>query len=364
MQKTLLTLICLTLLIQSAVAQPQPTRKGSDATVHHGQSVADPYRWLEQADEPEVKSWIEQQNRWVEQNLSKYAGREQLAKRVGELSLTSPSQYAPTLAGGTLLFMRQVPPQPQPVLVGQDWPTGGERILVDTNRSEHPSAITNFWPSPSGRYVAYGTAEGGSELTTIYFVEVASGKKLRDRLPHAGGGTTPPALIWDADESGVTYVRMPLPSETPPAERLFNASLYHHRLGTPATQDEPAFGQGLSRVAEWELTTSGDGKHAAAMVHFGDGAPYRVYLRTPQGWKLAVGEKANIRSGGSWRGDQLLLVSFQNKPRGRVFGLSPRRQTRGACPPGPMVDPKRPPGCWRPPGKTSLGRPATTRALD
>lgn len=312
-------LVFLCLLLAPVWAQ---TPRGEDHTVHHGLRVEDPYRWLEKAETPEVKAWIEGQNERVERHLSRFAGRQKLVDRIKELSLTSASQFSPYLAGQKLFFMRQVPPQPQPVLVSQDWPQGQPKVLVDTNKQEHPSAITDFWPSPNGRYVAYGTADGGSELTTIYFVEVATGQKLKDRLPHAGGGTTPPALVWDSDEGGVTYVRLPLPDKTRSEEQLFNASLYHHRLGASAGQDRPAFGQGLSRVAEWELSSSKGGQHAAALVHFGDGAPYRVYMRGPGGWKLALGPEADLRAGGAWLGQRLLVVSFQDAPRGKVLALS------------------------------------------
>ena len=89
-------------------------------------------------------------------------------------------------------------------------------MLVDTNATQGDKAITDYYPSPDGTQVAYGTAEGGTESTTIHFVEVSSGRVMLDALPHAGGGTTPQSLAWDADGNGVTYVRLPLPGSVPP----------------------------------------------------------------------------------------------------------------------------------------------------
>lgn len=303
------------------MAQAPPTPVGNDSTTYHGVTVPDPYRWLEEADSPQVKDWIRAQNEYTEEVVSRYPGGAALAERIGELSLTAPSRYSPRIAGNTLLFMRETPPLPQPVLVGQDWPEGEEKVLVDTNKAEHPSAITEFWPSPSGRYVAYGTAVGGSELTTIFFVDVTTGETLKDVLPDAGGGTTPPALVWDGDEKGVTYVKLP-EGEAGQAS-LFHASLYHHTLGQAAKDDTPAFGQGLSRVAEWELSSNKSGSVAAAMVHFGDGAPYRLYMRSGKTWSKVLGPEANIRGGGKWLGDQILVVSFQDAARGKILAVSP-----------------------------------------
>lgn len=306
MRKLVLSLL---LLQGAALAQPPSTAQGPESKTYHGTQVPDPYRWLEAASDPKVKAWIEAQNAHAEAALAKYPERETLAKRIGQLATTPPTRTSPQLAGQTLLFMKDSPPAPQPVLMGQSWPGGAEKVLVDTNGDANPSAITDFWPSPSGKYVAYGTAVGGSELSTIFFVETATGKKLADVLPNAAGGTTPPSLAWDADETGVTLVKLPKDS-------LFGASLFHHKLGVP--EDTSVFGQGLSPVAEWELSTSQDGSQAAALVHFGDGAPTQLAFRGPQGWKLAVGPEADIRGGGRWIGKELLTVNHRNAPRGEV----------------------------------------------
>ena len=310
------------------MAQQQPTTKTvPHSKSYHGISVPDPYHWLQSSKDPAVKTWIEAQNRYAESELAKYSGRESLAKRITELSLTAATRTSPRMAGQTLLFMKDAPPAAQPVLVSQVWPGGAEKVLVDTNKDKNPSAVTDFWPSPSGKYVAYGTAVGGSELTTIFFVETSTGKRLADVLPQAAGGTTPAALVWDADEKGVTYVRLPQGS-------LFDASLYHHTLGTDRKKDRPAFGQGISKVAEWELSGSDSGDQAAALVHFGDGAPYQVALRNSQGWKLVVDESWDVRAGGHWLGDNLLLVRYGKASRGEVVLLGSDGQAKVLVPQG------------------------------
>jgi prolyl oligopeptidase len=237
MRKLALTLLCGSLLQPTVFAQPPTTAQGGESKTYHGIRVPDPYHWLEAAQDPKVKAWIEAQNRHAEETMAGYPGREALAKRIQQLALTAPTRTSPQLAGQTMLFMKDTPPAAQPVLVGQNWPLGAEKVLVDTNADANPSAITDFWPSPSGKYVAYGTAVGGSELTTIFFVETATGKKLADVLPNAAGGTTPPSLAWDADESGLTYVKLPKDS-------LFNASLYHHKLGVPVARRYSRFRPG------------------------------------------------------------------------------------------------------------------------
>ena len=209
---------------------------------YHGVLVHDPYRWLEGADAPAVKQWIAAQNAYTEKVMDGFRDASALAQRVGQLALTSTQQFDPQIVAGTLFYMRQTPPQPQAVLVAARWPDGVPKVLVDPNASHGSVAITGHWPSPDGKLVAYGRAEGGSEATTIRFVDVASGKTRFDALPYAGGGTTPQGLVWDADGKGVTYVRLPLPGSVPADQLQFDAALYHHTLGTPASDDTLAFG--------------------------------------------------------------------------------------------------------------------------
>ncbi|MEO8778996.1 MAG: prolyl oligopeptidase family serine peptidase [Rhodanobacter sp.] len=313
-----------------------PTTPAHDVTdTRHGVVVHDPYRWLEAADAPAVKQWIAAQNAHTEKVMDGFSEAKALARRVGQLALTSTQQSDPQIVAGTLFYMRQTPPQPQAVLVAARWPGGAAKVLVDPNAAQTSVAITNHWPSPDGKLVAYGSAEGGSESTTIRFVDVASGKTLPDALAHAGGGTTPQALVWDGDGNGVTYVRLPLPGSVAADQDQFNAALYHHTLGTPASTDTLAFGKDLSPVAEYTLLGSADGRHAAALLHEGDGAPDAVYLRQRDGrWKLALGTAANVRAassvnqGATWDGDRLLLIAYANDPRGKLLALDAAGKTR------------------------------------
>ena len=318
-------------------AMPPPTRKHDVTETYFGTTVQDPYRWLEDADAPAVKQWIAAQNAYTEKVMDGFKDAKAIAKRVGELALTSTQQFDPEIVGSTLFYMRQTPPQPQPVLVAQAWPNGKAKVLVDPNAAHGNVAITGYWPSPDGKYVAYGISEGGNEETTIRFIEVATGKTLPDALPRAGGGTTPQALVWDADGKGVAYVR--LPSGVPADQSQFNAALYHHAFGSDAESDTLAFGRGLSKVAEYTLLGSADGRNAAALVHAGDGAPDAVYLRSGSGpWKLTLGTAANVRAaseinqGAAWDGDRLLVIAHQNAPRGRLLALDENGKSKVLVP--------------------------------
>ncbi|MGF6711081.1 prolyl oligopeptidase [Luteibacter sp. W1I16] len=305
---------------QAATPQPPPTPKRVVSETLAGQPVNDPYRWLENPGAADVTKWIEAQNAYTEAAIGAMPLGKTLSARIRELSITSTTRSSPTLAGGTLFYFENTPPQPQPVLVAKAWPDGETRTLVDLNKGEGNTAITAYWPSPSGRYLAYGTAEGGSELTTIHILDTKTGKPLGDALPFAGGGTTPQALAWDADEKGVIYARFDAPAAGKPL-REFDAYLAHHVIGEPAAKDRVVFGKGYSHVAEYILMEGGGGKSTALLANEGDGGPAEVYLRKDSGeFKRVLGHEADVRSA-SWVGDHLYVVTFAGAPRGKIVTI-------------------------------------------
>jgi len=303
----------------SPEAPATPTREG-DATTYFETEVKDPYRWLEDGESTEVNDWIRAQNEHAARVLDSFSEGKEIAERVRQLATTSPDRSSPKMRAGVLFFLRETPPQPQPVLVAQEWPDGEERVIVDVNAEGGHVVITDYWPSPSGRLVAYGTAEGGDELTTIHFFDLEKGKTLPESLPYAGGGTSPPALAWDADERGVIYMRFPIPPAGQPL-RPFDAALFHHALDQ-AAPDPAVLGEGYSPIAEYRLLTSADGGRVAALAKKGDGGPWDVFLQSGAGWRHALDESAGVTTA-TYLGDRLLVVATAGTPRGRILAVEP-----------------------------------------
>ena len=80
--------LCLVLSNAVAAAAKPPTiatRKDDVVDRLHGVDVADPYRWLEDADSTEVKAWTEAQNAATRRALDRAPGRAALEKRFWQL---------------------------------------------------------------------------------------------------------------------------------------------------------------------------------------------------------------------------------------------------------------------------------------
>ena len=86
-----------------------PTRAA--ATALHGITVNDPYRWLENPQDPAVQAWIKAQNEHTEAVLAAMPAGNAMTERVQQLAITSTTRSSPRLAGGTLFYMQETPPE-------------------------------------------------------------------------------------------------------------------------------------------------------------------------------------------------------------------------------------------------------------
>jgi prolyl oligopeptidase len=312
--------------VLAASLRPPVTPVINVSTTYWGASVDDPYRWLE-SDTTSVTRWIDAQNTYAAKVFSGFKHADAINARLRQLAITGPQKFGPKIAAGTLFYLRETPPQAQPVLVAQTWPAGAERVLVDPNPSGGLLSIEGYWPAPDGKHVAYATQEAGAERTTIRVVD-ASSKELPDVLPWVGGGTSTDALAWDGDGQGFVYTRMPLPKPGGPAVSWFGSSLYHHRLGTPASSDTPSLGQGFSPVAEWNAMDSADGR-IVALVHYGDGSYSSVWVYEQSGWHklvdadagVLVGEDETAVTTAAFVGNRLYVIETADAPKGRIVAV-------------------------------------------
>src|SRR4051812_13079855 len=95
-----------------------PTRRQPVNDVVQGVTVTDPYRWLENATDPQVESWSDAQTARARQVLDALPGRADMGKKLKQLiTATSSSHYDLRPAGDKLFAMYSDPSKQQPLLV-------------------------------------------------------------------------------------------------------------------------------------------------------------------------------------------------------------------------------------------------------
>jgi prolyl oligopeptidase len=234
-----------------------PTSGGDEAEILHGESIPDPYRWLEQGDDPRTQAWTASQNALTESLLAAVPARARLRARLDEL-LSIGALSTPEPVAGRYFYQRRDGRQNQPVLYVREGRDGEDRVLIDPNRldAQGTTALDWFYPSEDGRLLAYGLSENGSEQSLLHVLEVDSGAPLPDRIPR----TRSADLAWLPDGSGFYYTRYPAGGDVPAGEEHYHRSVFFHRLGTDSAGDPLIFrpaekehwpGVGLSPDGRW-----------------------------------------------------------------------------------------------------------------
>ena len=109
-----------------------PTRTVDAVEVLHGEAIPDPYRWLENGEDPDTRAWTERQNALTEAYLAGVPGRETIRRRLDGL-LAIGAISVPTPAQGRYFYQRRDGRQNQPVLYVREGLEGEDRVAVDPN---------------------------------------------------------------------------------------------------------------------------------------------------------------------------------------------------------------------------------------
>lgn len=243
----------------------------------HGVPVSDPYRWMEDVDSPETRTWVQAEVAFTNQYLAKLPGREQIRKRLEELTDFPTSQPTVVKRGGKLFYQRKQGYQNQPVLFVQD-PGGQPRELLNPNllSKEGTAALATWRVSTDGRLLAYGIARAGSDWEDWRVRDVATGKDMADSLEWIKFSDPE----WSAAGDGFYYSRYPKPENgNVLTSANYDNKVYYHRIGTKQSEDQLIYERPDQREWSFDSWTSEDGNYLLIMIHKGTGVERQVLVR-------------------------------------------------------------------------------------
>ena len=82
-----------------------PTPRSDAAETYFGTAVADPYRWMEQTQSPEVKRWVSLETELSEKNLARLLNRRDLRSLMLRI-ISAPVDYVPQRGTYATVFGR------------------------------------------------------------------------------------------------------------------------------------------------------------------------------------------------------------------------------------------------------------------
>ena len=221
-----------------------PKRYGYRVRDQFGQHFDDPWDWLRDGDNPEVRAHLEAENAWADAVTE--PTREAAARLVEEVKASTAltDVTVPIREGEFWYFRRFAEGQsyathhrapverdeagvPVPLVPSPGVPARGEELLVDENewaRGHEFFRLADLYPSPDGRLIAWARDTSGDERYT-WVVQEASGRVIDEAVVDAGYG-----FAWADDSKSFIYMGVD--------DAWRACDVWLHRVGTPREADE------------------------------------------------------------------------------------------------------------------------------
>jgi len=308
---------------------PAPIARVAPVTdTYFGETITDRYRWMENDKDPDWLPFLKQQNAHTRAILDTLPKRDELLKRIQQLSgdIAAPARVE---KAGARLFYQQRPAGSNnfKLFVREG---GKDRVLVDPTKLDTKTSHTSldWWhASPDGSKLVYGLSKDGSEDSVLHIMDVRSGTVLKERIVNTQGAEP----SWLADSSGFFYNQLTGAVNTP--ERFLDAQVRFHKVGSDAAKDPILMKRGLDAAVQYEkiqapyIFTSSHSNYAL-LVLADVRQERRVYtapLKEAQTgkakWQL-VADFADEVTDIDLHGDDLYLLSTKGHPRGRIVKTS------------------------------------------
>jgi prolyl oligopeptidase len=196
---------------------------------YFGTTIVDNYRWLENANSPETKEFIDQENAYTGMYLKQAHMRSQIADDLDALEHVT-SWGTPIERGNNLFFEKILAGEDQAsIYVRPGWAEKDKRLIDPAQFSRDPNTSVNIADvSRDGTLLAYFVREGGADETTVRIYDLKTKKTLEDELPSG----IYYSVDFTPDGKGLYYSRT--------NDR--GSLVFEHVLGTRNSQDKLIFG--------------------------------------------------------------------------------------------------------------------------
>lgn len=302
--------------------------------LYHGVEVADPYRWLENPDSTEAKSWIAAQNALTSEFLRQVPARQQIYQRLTQL--WNFERYGVPFKSGDqdhnpdcqenrrYFYFKNDGLQNQSVLYTLKNLEDAPRVLLDPNQLSEDGtvALAGIAVSDNGKLLAYGLSQSGSDWQEWKVRDVETGLDLADdiRWVKFSGAS------WTADNQGFFYSRYDEPDEQARLEAVnYFQKLYYHRLGTPQSEDTLIYERPDHQDWGFSGSVSEDGRYLIITVWLGTDSRNLLFYKDLTQPNAPVVELINqFEAEFSFidnEGTTFWLRTDFNAPRGKVIAV-------------------------------------------
>jgi len=294
---------------------PPPTERKPVTDNVAGQSLTDPYRWLEDGKSPETRAWIAAQMNYTESYLSQIKIRPQIVKRLTELERVESFGF-PHERNGIYFFSKRLPEENQASIYRRNGLHGDDERLIDATKlsADQNTSVAISDLSEDGGLMVYGVREGGADELTVHVFDVNARQDLPESLPKARYS----GISLGPDHTGLYYSRVD----------STGSQVFYHRFKTPASDDRLIFGKkfnderfGPMQLISAEVTENG----RYLLIHVWHGVPatrvdiYVKDLRAPESPIRTLVHGIDNRISAANYGDDFYLLTDYQAPKYRIL---------------------------------------------
>ena len=222
---------------------PVPTTPVEPITeeVIHGVPILDPYRWLEDQEDPRTRAWLGAQILHSHKHLDGIPGRQQILSRIREL-LDVESYDSVQKRGDRYFFRKRSKGKEQACICLRRGTDGPDEVLVDPakRRTGSHTAVQLLSVSSDGGLLLYGIKQGGERAGEFEVFNVRTRETLPDSLPHGFLR----GFAFESDCRSFYYIH-----RSSVSTNKYRPVVYRHVLGTAFGEDIALFApDGTERI--------------------------------------------------------------------------------------------------------------------
>ena len=318
-----MAILAATLLHAQQLHYPKAVKDGT-VDNYFGETVADPYRWLENDTSQQTAAWVEAENRVTNAYLQRIPFRRKLLGRLTELT-NYEKIGAPRKRHGKWYFYKNDGLQNQYVLYQMDRLGDQPRVFLDPNTlsADGTVALKGTYFSHNGRWMAYAVSRSGSDWQEFYVIDLSTGQRTADHIEWAKFS----GAAWLGD--GFYYSAYDRPEGGKEYSTVNEGmKIYYHKLGTPQS-DDVLFYQNPTQPKRFYDVIVNDEETLMYLTESGAGAGNNLYvrdLRQPHSQFIQLTSDMDYQYYPVYDdGSTLWIYTNYGAPKGRIMTADLRR---------------------------------------
>ena len=283
-----------------------------------GETIEDPYRWLEDFTSDESREWVEKQNTITDRFLTN-PHQKRIKKELEDIWVSDQISVPYKKANKTFYFLNDGKQQ-QSVFMVRGCDDCEAKVLLDPNNFSKDGTISlgDVSVSPDGKKIAYSISDGGSDWRTWKVMDIETKEELVDKIEWSKFSYA----TWESDSSGFYYQKYKKPDEAL-ADVNRSPQLYFHKLSEAQKEDKLIYQDEQNPDRSWSISVPEEGSYRVLSIGEGTDERNLVYIQFDKGAEFIPVIKEfeatyNFLGG---MNNTLWFYTTSDAPRGKVVSL-------------------------------------------